>query len=70
VASPSPPPTAPPPACSNTCWNDSDGSCDDGGPGHEYSICGHGTDCDDCSVTRPRALARYTVASGHCLLLC
>ena len=26
----------------------SDGACDDGGPGSEYSKCSRGTDCSDC----------------------
>ena len=35
--------------CTNTCWFASIGSCDDGGPGSEYSFCAYGTDCEDCS---------------------
>ena len=27
-----------------------DGICDDGGPGHYYSDCALGTDCEDCEV--------------------
>ena len=53
--SPSPPPPKPPPpagsaACtnSNNCRYTSDGDCDDGGPGAEYSLCGLGEDCTDC----------------------
>ena len=53
------PPTAPPaspasPAvlCSNGCEGNpswaSDGWCDDGGPGAEYSGCAFGSDCEDC----------------------
>ena len=53
---PSPPPPPPPPAtlCDRTCprspgWA-SDGDCDDGGLGSEYSGCDLGTDCTDCGV--------------------
>lgn len=60
---PSPPPTPPPPppespglsggaggraTCTNTCSYSSDGDCDDGGPGSEYSSCSLGSDCVDC----------------------
>ena len=38
-------PTAP---CGNTCNSASDGACDDGGPGAEFSSCFFGTDCADC----------------------
>jgi hypothetical protein len=34
--------------CENTCEYFGDGDCDDGGPDADYSICGLGTDCDDC----------------------
>jgi len=56
-ASPPTPPSPPsPPAspwiCSNTCIGNpdygSDGDCDDGGPGAEFSDCKYGTDCSDC----------------------
>ena len=46
---PSPPPSEPPPyLCSNDCSGpaqdaESDGVCDDGGPGAEWSYCGWGT---------------------------
>ena len=55
--SPSPPanyPQAPPPApactsgCCETCQYASDGYCDDGGSGSEYSDCSLGSDCTDC----------------------
>jgi len=43
------------PVCENTCTGTSgnvlwvgDGICDDGGPGHFFSDCDWGTDCDDC----------------------
>lgn len=54
-ASPSPPPPLSPGICSNTCtgdtpWYASDGDCDDGGVGSEYSGCGYGSDCADCGV--------------------
>ena len=50
----SPPPSASPSAvCSNTCYYSSDGLCDDGGSGAEYSDCASGTDCVDCG---PRLL--------------
>ena len=35
--------------CTETCVDGtSDGFCDDGGPGAEYSMCNLGTDCTDC----------------------
>ena len=60
---PHPPPLPPPPnipsrscrICQNDCGDsyanpdfDSDGECDDGGPGAEASICPVGTECTDC----------------------
>ena len=36
------------PLCSNTCEYASDGDCDDGGPGSDFSVCEFGTDCNDC----------------------
>ena len=35
-------------SCSNTCNYASDGDCDDGGPGSEYTNCNGGSDCVDC----------------------
>ena len=47
---PPPRPSSPDAAlCSNTCQYHSDGDCDDGGPGYEYTYCDLGTDCDDCT---------------------
>ena len=34
--------------CSELCSYSSDGDCDDGGSGAEYSSCSLGTDCQDC----------------------
>jgi hypothetical protein len=34
--------------CDDMCGAASDGDCDDGGPGAEYSSCQIGTDCTDC----------------------
>lgn len=56
--SPSPPPPIMPSAppgftCNNNCIGPnyiSDGVCDDGGEGAEFSICGIGQDCMDCGV--------------------
>jgi hypothetical protein len=47
---PSPPPSPPmiPGVCTNTCEDNADGICDDGGDGAEYDICEFGSDCDDC----------------------
>jgi hypothetical protein len=39
--------------CSNTCRYASDGDCDDGGPGAEYSLCSRGSDCRDCGSRAP-----------------
>ena len=36
--------------CSDTCNYASDGDCDDGGSGSEYSICSEGSDCVDCGL--------------------
>lgn len=49
---PSLPPSPPqsPGACSNSCYHSSDGECDDGGAGSQYSLCELGTDCADCGV--------------------
>ena len=35
-------------SCSNTCNYASDGDCDDGGPGSEFTQCNLGADCRDC----------------------
>ena len=45
---PSPPPPTPVECIENCEDNNRDGTCDDGGPGAEYSICDPGTDCTDC----------------------
>ena len=34
--------------CGDSCTYASDGACDEGGPGSEYSLCDPGTDCADC----------------------
>jgi len=34
--------------CSESCSFASDGACDDGGPGAQYSVCSSGQDCTDC----------------------
>ena len=52
---PSPPETT----CTNTCTDASDGACDDGGPGAEFSICGFGTDCVDCGPRSTLALCPF-----------
>ena len=36
--------------CTDYCAFASDGACDDGGPGMDFSICGLGTDCTDCGL--------------------
>ena len=35
-------------SCLNTCDDAYDGTCDDGGPGSEWSVCSLGSDCADC----------------------
>ena len=45
---PNPPPPSYPALCENTCQFRFDASCDDGGPGSEYSLCARGSDCNDC----------------------
>jgi len=51
---PPPPSPSPPPLaasdCTETCRYASDGDCDDGGPGAEYTLCSLGTDCTDCGT--------------------
>ena len=37
--------------CTESCNYASDGDCDDGGPGSEYSSCQLGTDCTDCGLS-------------------
>jgi len=44
----------------DSCGSSTDGDCDDGGPGSEYSICTTGTDCTDCG----RANCDQTVTSS------
>ena len=36
--------------CTNSCPFASDGDCDDGGPGADFSLCDLGTDCNDCGT--------------------
>ena len=36
--------------CTSTCSTTSDGACDDGGIGSDYSDCAYGTDCQDCGA--------------------
>ena len=52
---PSPPPAAPA-GCGSDCVYASDGDCDDGGPGSEFSSCSFATDCTDCGVRAGYAL--------------
>eukprot|EP00966_Prymnesium_polylepis_P010345 238715-Prymnesium_polylepis.1 len=42
--------------CADTCRYSSDGDCDDGGAGSEYSACTGGSDCTDCGTRCPSAL--------------
>jgi len=70
----SPSPPSPPPIpgiCSNTCDGQSqmssDGLCDDGGEGSEYSYCRYGTDCEDCGhrpFLSPQSPPPSTESSG------
>ena len=41
----------PPLSCRETCADASDGDCDDGGEGAQYTICELGTDCTDCGAS-------------------
>ncbi|CAE8694007.1 unnamed protein product [Polarella glacialis] len=44
--------------CEDTCAHANDGHCDDGGEGSKFSLCGLGTDCNDCGTRRaPYAIA-------------
>ena len=68
------PPRAPPPprlpgsVCVEICNWSSDGDCDDGGPGAEYSDCGYGADCFDCGVRQgqPPATPPGTACVENC----
>lgn len=42
--------------CNNDCLWANDGQCDDGGDGSDTSLCGEGSDCDDCG---PRLVRRW-----------
>jgi len=44
----------PPVPCGETCNYASDGDCDDGGPGAEFSACQRGSDCTDCGYRFPQ----------------
>lgn len=56
---PSPMPPPPPPAlpkgslCTEDCYFDSDGYCDDGGEGAQYSMCDLGSDCTGARRPEP-----------------
>ena len=45
--------TSPMWSCTDSCSNDTDGICDDGGSGSEFALCGYGTDCTDCGARSP-----------------
>lgn len=73
----SPSPTPPPPLapgeydCNDSCLYTSDGDCDDGGPGSEYSLCEHGTDCSDCAprpLVHPSPPPPPPFDAGRCLI--
>ncbi|XP_070537515.1 uncharacterized protein [Ptychodera flava] len=49
--------------CYNTCWWNSDGQCDDGGPDAGYNGCDYGTDCADCGP-RPPLIWRESIDEG------
>ena len=54
------PPRLPGTVCTDECigspYYASDGACDDGGPGEEFSFCAYGTDCYDCGVRQGPSL--------------
>ena len=54
--------------CVENCAYSSDGNCDDGGSGSEYSICSVGNDCIDCGprCTGGGALLSVTSGSAYC----
>ena len=56
-------PYSPSPPCAETCNYASDGGCDDGGPGAEFTDCDRGTDCTDCG---PRAPLLPLPVHGRC----
>lgn len=74
-----------PAACTNTCFHNSDGDCDDGGEGSHFSFCDHGTDCEDCgtrlllpsgpfpappAIQQAAGLGNSSVAPSNHVLLC
>jgi hypothetical protein len=50
--------------CTNTCGAASDGDCDDGGQGGEFSFCALGTDCADCGPRNPQHAGDAMRAGG------
>ncbi len=53
--------------CSDICMFAYDGECDDGGPGHDWALCGLGTDCSDCGVRDAGGGDRTQICSDTCL---
>lgn len=52
--------------CSDGCQYKSDGACDDGGSGSEYSDCSLGTDCSDCGSRPPPSLTEPPPSLPDC----
>ena len=54
--------------CIDTCNWASDGDCDDGGPGREYSACAPGTDCTDCGFRQSQGCKNtcWWASDGDC----
>ena len=51
--------------CTNTCATSNDNECDDGGPNSLYSICGLGTDCNDCGPRTVGQTCTDTCETAH-----
>jgi len=52
--------------CTETCYYDDDGYCDDGGTGSSYFDCDYGSDCADCGTRSDPSLALCTSCPLEC----
>ena len=67
LMSPSPPSLPPGGACDDTCVFASNGNCNDGGPGAEFTHCAYGTDCTDCGARYTAPPPPSCLCSNECL---
>ena len=52
--------------CTEACYYDDDGACDDGGTGSSYADCSYGSDCIDCGTRSDPSLALCTSCPLEC----